>query len=193
MCDDGDVIAYLVRSIHHSIRENQESVDITLVQSTTLRPFLLTNVGVSAWGLAVHKAARLIAVSSNYHRISVFAFALQKNSSWASFHEEEAFGTDVLGNDLWEKEINEPRSPHDRDRNVEIILDGHATNIPNIAFCNTGTDLIGDYLVSIDINGNTFLWSVWRRELLGIFTLDLDPSATSRLLFKNPPSIYQLR
>jgi hypothetical protein len=40
------------------------------------RHFFSDNVGASAWGLAVHKKSRLIAVSSNGHEVTVFAFAL---------------------------------------------------------------------------------------------------------------------
>lgn len=40
------------------------------------RHFFSENVGGSAWGLAVHEKSRLIAVSSNCHEVTVFAFAL---------------------------------------------------------------------------------------------------------------------
>lgn len=182
-CDDGDVIAYSVRSIYNAIRENHESAGAGLPKSKTeLRALLLTNVGTSAWGIAVHKAARLIAVSSNHHRISVFAFSLRQRRSAESVGDKDIVPIEVLGDILWEREDKGPCSPHDRSRNVEIILEGHTSNIPNIAFCNTETDRAGDFLISTDIFGSILLWNIWRRTILAKFTPDLGDRKRSKLI-----------
>jgi hypothetical protein len=181
-CDGGDVIAYSVRSICNAIRENHESKDIGLPSATGLRTLLLTNVGISAWGLAVHKTARLIAVSSNHHRISVFAFSLHQKKSSDNLCDEEMFPDDGLGHVFWEREDNGPRSPHDRSRNVEIILKGHLENIPNIAFCNTGVDPTGNFITSTDVGGITLVWSVWEKKIVARFKPGFESSRSSQLI-----------
>lgn len=183
-CDGGDVIAYSVRSICNAIREKHESNDAGLPYTTGLRTLLLTNVGISAWGLAVHKAARLIAVSSNHHRISVFAFSLhQKNSE--SLCDEDVFPKG-LGYVFWDREERGPCSPHDRSRNVEIVLKGHMENIPNIAFCNTGADPTGNFLISTDISGITFVWSVWEKKIIARFKPGFEGSKSSQSFCTSP-------
>lgn len=72
--DDGDVIAYYTKSIEDALvqREREEG-------SRTMKPvepFFHENVGKSAWGLAIHKKSRLIAVGTNNHNVAVFIFAL---------------------------------------------------------------------------------------------------------------------
>lgn len=49
------------------------------------RHFFADNVGMSAWGLAIHKRDRLIAVSSNTQEVTVFAFALAGDDPDAQF------------------------------------------------------------------------------------------------------------
>ena len=102
-CDDGDVVAYTIRSIdlavekakkritpnqavpvfsgksrfgkrrNHFLREGENP---DLLYSPVVEPWFLHNVGQSAWGLATHKTQRLLAVSSNTTKICVFAFSL---------------------------------------------------------------------------------------------------------------------
>lgn len=80
-CDDGDLIGYLTRDIAHAI-DNMGVVDAEgsgarpARSSSCPRPFLHTNVGSSAWGLAIHQHAQLIAVSSNLVEITIFAAAV---------------------------------------------------------------------------------------------------------------------
>ena len=156
-CDDGDVISYTTRSI-----------SLAIEQATCLgEPWFLQNVGSSAWGLAIHKDARLIAVSSNTKRIEVFAPALKRSESPDSrLNETDGFEefTNSAGSTMppnhWTSVLS--ATPNDRVYNRKIILDGHATNIPNIAFCNTGLDREGRYLASTDIENKTFIWDVYR-------------------------------
>ena len=102
-CDDGDVVAYTIRSIDLAVEEakkritpNQavpvfsgkshfgrgrnhfvrEGENPDLLYSPIIEPWFLHNVGQSAWGLATHKTQRLLAVSSNTTKICVFAFSL---------------------------------------------------------------------------------------------------------------------
>lgn len=86
--DNGDVQAWYTATIAEHIQKNQylrqdrvqtngrgQRADKVPWQPHP-RHFLSENVGASAWGLAIHKKSRLIAVSSNCHEVTVFAFAL---------------------------------------------------------------------------------------------------------------------
>lgn len=181
-CDDGDVIAYSVRSIYNAIRETHESTSVGIPTPTELRTLLLENVGTSAWGLAVHKAARLLAVSSNHHRIFVFAFSLHQRRSVENPCDEDVSPIDILGNEFWEREDQVALSPYDRSLNREIVLPGHMANIPNIAFCNTEADPAGEFLTSTDIEGTTFIWNVWQQVIIASFKAGLDSSEHSELV-----------
>lgn len=90
-CDDGDVLAYHIRLIHDMVKRNrQQDVKTRNPKSAAdLRPFFHVNVGMSAWGLAVHKGARLVAVSSNTHDISIYAWALHDDPPRALVVPEE--------------------------------------------------------------------------------------------------------
>lgn len=178
-CDDGDVIAYSVRSIDIAIRENHGGKSVGPNPTAELRTLLLSNVGASAWGLAVHKAARLLAVSSNSHRISIFAFSLHQRRSVENPCDRQAFAIDVLGDEFWVRKDEGELSPYDRSRNMEIILQGHVNNIPNISFYNTETDQTGRFLTSTDIDGKIFIWNIWQRKIITSFRAGLDTSGYS--------------
>ena len=94
-CDDGDVIGYHTSAIQRVIdtreqlwlwrQQHQGSAGqgsacpdsgFGEVEDVMPEAFFHKNVGRSAWGLAVHEKARLIAVSANSHVITLFAFAL---------------------------------------------------------------------------------------------------------------------
>ena len=80
-CDDGDVIGYNTKSIQGAIDRKGLSEDHDASNSAVPAAFFHENVGRSAWGLAVHETARIIAVSANTHSITVFAFALANITS----------------------------------------------------------------------------------------------------------------
>ncbi|KAI0446736.1 hypothetical protein F4803DRAFT_502259 [Xylaria telfairii] len=73
-CDDGDVLAYYNSKIAMTLLNIETGIVPT--NPTDIEPFFHQNVGISAWGLAVHKKSRLIAVSNNRHEVHVFAMAL---------------------------------------------------------------------------------------------------------------------
>lgn len=104
--DDGDVIAYYTRSIAAHIGRQlrgeykHDRLDVKAAKpqvpgtgsapavapgvatgfgaSRMPRPFFQENVGRSAWGLAIHKKSRIIAVGSNSHNVTVFAPGLSE-------------------------------------------------------------------------------------------------------------------
>ncbi|KAL8723822.1 MAG: hypothetical protein Q9181_007164 [Wetmoreana brouardii] len=63
-CDDGDVVAYTTHSICNEIDRQQEALEDAPFNRpySNLRPFLLQNVNMSAWGVAVHKEAQWLKI-----------------------------------------------------------------------------------------------------------------------------------
>ncbi|KAK7744993.1 hypothetical protein SLS53_003227 [Cytospora paraplurivora] len=91
--DNGDVAAWYTHMIARHIETDlsrskerlQRDSDSPGYDSRLPSPkhFFADNVGMSAWGLAIHKESRLIAVSSNTHEITVFAFAMNRKEGAA--------------------------------------------------------------------------------------------------------------
>lgn len=77
-CDDGDVVAYWTRGIQNAIKRSQEEDAVMGGTTEEMRPMFHQSVGESAWGLAVHKESRKVAVSSNTTEITIFEFALSQ-------------------------------------------------------------------------------------------------------------------
>ena len=160
-CDDGDVIAYLVKDIQHAIdcgvrkiRRSGQCDD----GNNHLRPILHDNVGKSAWGLAVHRKARMLAVSANTKDITIYSFALTDEQGRSSPSCEEGNG----GFNGTKESITGPVFLYDRAISRRMILrtDSVASNIPNISFCNTSEDPHGRFLASTNIVGVTTLWDL---------------------------------
>ncbi|EME85581.1 uncharacterized protein MYCFIDRAFT_41253, partial [Pseudocercospora fijiensis CIRAD86] len=74
--DDGDVDAFLVRHILQAIERRTEHHGRIDTRADEVKPIFQSNVGKSAWGLAIHSQARILAVSANTHSITVFKFGL---------------------------------------------------------------------------------------------------------------------
>ncbi|RMZ17634.1 hypothetical protein D0860_00302 [Hortaea werneckii] len=147
--DDGDVEAILVRHIVQAIRRRAEPDNAIGAVADEIKPIFQSNVGISAWGLAIHSEARIIATSSNAHEVRVFKFGLL----------HDVANDDELS-DHGEEEVSESESidaaghRHDR-RQMDVtqrVLNGNA-NIPYISFCNTGDDPEGRWLLTTDISG----------------------------------------
>ena len=89
-CDDGDVVGYHIHFIQQAI-EAQLVSDTFERNARDVRNFFHKNVGLSAWGLSVHCEARLIAVSANTHRVTIYAFALARPGSSSSESSTERY------------------------------------------------------------------------------------------------------
>ncbi|KAH0542417.1 hypothetical protein FGG08_003172 [Glutinoglossum americanum] len=168
VCDDGDVVAYQTQKILATI-ERRDAGD-------HVKAFFNENVGKSAWGLAIHKSARMIAVSANTKEITVFAFALATEGS-------NAYARALERNALPSESVDwvpiGPNSPTHtsfypfpssrlllRQQNYRITLRGHGDNIPSVAFYNSQDDTLGRWLVSTDIDCAVVIWDVWCREVV---------------------------
>ena len=176
-CDSGDVVGYTTRSIAKAVAQQQTNSEGH--SHAVPAAFFHENVGASAWGLDVHKVARLIAVSSNTTNIIVFAFALA--IAYDDDPNEDGYKlSDTVSGDIRSQARDHKGSEISplwtfptcddwgRDRNYHnfaISLTGHHTNIPYVSFLNTADDQLAcPYLVSTDIEGKTILWNVWTRE-----------------------------
>ncbi|GAB7366637.1 hypothetical protein MBLNU230_g8620t1 [Neophaeotheca triangularis] len=140
--DDGDAEAFLIRHIVSAIERRQDPECELGLETDEVRPIFQENVGNSAWGLALHTSARIIAVSSNNHEVNVFKFGLldeyEDDSGQNSGDEDDHDGGAAL-----------------RERKTDTtleILNGYS-NIPHISFCNTGDDPEGRWLLTTDISG----------------------------------------
>ena len=95
--DDGDVVAFYTHDVERAMKDFEISrrdkqagfKDMSEIDApvrnecidTIIQPFFQFNLRQSVWGLAVHPAERLIAVSTNGPHLWVFAFALSTNPS----------------------------------------------------------------------------------------------------------------
>ena len=190
-CDDGDVVGYTVRSIERLLetlpdlrRQSKLSGRNPEITPTVPgRPFLLENVGKSAWGLATHKTQRLLAVSSNSKEICIFVFALGRSGLPdidmkldSELAHLESIDEATLSDDKpWPKVRT--GSPRDRSKNFTIVLSLHDTNIPNIAFYDSDRACHETYLASTDIEGRILIWKIWSGEAIVDTQLILGSSA----------------
>ena len=154
--DDGDVEVFLVRHIVHAISTlvNRHDTSKDPV-ADNVKPLFLRNVGISAWGLAIHTEARIIAVSSNRHEVTIFRFGLVDEFDEVDTPRKQAKSTDDGHSSKWDKERREDNVDARPERKTDVtrqVLNGEA-NIPHIAFCNTGDDPDGRWLLTTDISG----------------------------------------
>lgn len=141
--DDGDIVGYYISGIMAAI-ETLESGENT-EGFPDVKPFFRINVEKSAWGLAVHRQARLIAISANSHKVTVVAFKLATGA------------------------IKNPYYVSDRRTGYSVRTLQAGDNVPSISFNNTGTDPSGRWLVGNVIDGSTGLWDLHRDERRTLF------------------------
>lgn len=180
MCyDDGDVIAYYTHQIAQSIQRSTAAQhggsSVPASRMAVPRPFFHENVGRSAWGLAIHKQSRLLAVSCNKHDVTVFAFATE---SWDAELKTGSPGESPSYKDspkLWSGQTAAELERHVRSRTrtwrIVLPLDRSGNNIPSIAFLD---DEYGDAdkVVAVDIVGHTYILDIWR---IGTFPIAYSP------------------
>jgi hypothetical protein len=154
--DDGDVEVFLVRHIVHAITTRIDRHDTTQDPvADNVKPLFLRNVGISAWGLAIHAEARILAVSSNRHEVTIFRFGLVDENDDAQSSRKQSRSTDDNGSSKWDEHRREDNVDTRPERKTDVtrqVLNGQA-NIPHIAFCNTGDDPDGRWLLTTDISG----------------------------------------
>ena len=180
--DSGNVEAYYTGAVLEAIkRAPGQYCEGSSSDVLGLRPFFSHWVRQSAWGIDIHKDARMIAVSANVPNsaqpgtsedasatITVFAFALHAPppSSESNSNKAESESPDTVEWTMWDPKIHSQHPK--RTRNYKIILagwDGHGNNIPNICFANSPDDEGGIWILSTDITGEMKSWQVWKRTV----------------------------
>ncbi|KAK5118643.1 hypothetical protein LTR85_008108 [Meristemomyces frigidus] len=142
--DDGDVDALLVRHVVQAVERRAEPGSTIGAVADEVRPIFQSNVGISAWGLAIHSQARILATSSNAHEVRVFKFGLLHDNEGGQEGPE-------AGRSASPQRNAEGRGQRQMDV-TQRVLNGDA-NIPNIAFCNTGDDPEARWLLTTDVSG----------------------------------------
>jgi hypothetical protein len=143
--DDGDVVCYMMREILRSVQNVQDiAIDPNLPGQSTLRytieprMFYSLNVGKSAWGIALHRQSRKMAISCNRLTITIVNFATTTADS-----------------------EDQSQDQNEMDLDLEVIeLRQHRYNIPNIAFLNSPRDMEGRWLCSTDLSGEVIIWDL---------------------------------
>lgn len=183
--DSGNVTAYYTKNVEDAIRKHPYRFNFSKggePDYAEVRPFFAQWVRESAWGLAIHTNARMVAVSANtpHHtadddpcaKITVFAFALTNDSDAQGQDEEndsddEADRNENIRQSEWQEWVamGVDASPPPRNKNYKITLagvEGHDHNIPSISFVNTADDVEGNWLLSTDIYGTLKIWQIWQ-------------------------------
>ncbi|KAK3336160.1 hypothetical protein B0T19DRAFT_436959 [Cercophora scortea] len=173
--DDGDVGAYYTHDIARCILANSEPRHgVGGARLAVPKQFFHENVGISAWGLAIHEKSRLLAVSSNRYEVTVFAFAMT-STNWMQNSSDDT-GVDDSPK-VWSGQTALELEKHfkSRTRTWRIVLPlgplGH--NIPNIAFCDDEEGNASE-VVAVDIRGNTWILDIWK---IGSFPIQYPPTA----------------
>jgi hypothetical protein len=174
--DSGNIAAYHTKAIRDAIEKDPYKYSADgRSDFVGVRAFFSHWVHESAWGLAIHTEARMIAVSANtpystpsqddHAKITVFAFALTGQvDAEHSVHDDAA--ARPLEQLEWKAWVPNPYEPWlgDRSHNYKTVLSGHVDNIPNISFINSSHDRDGNWLLSTDIGGRMKLWHIWIRR-----------------------------
>lgn len=163
-CDDGDVVIYNTRSIANKLKSKMERGSSSEeADADQVKPFFHDHFHMSAWGLAMHKAGRMLAVSSNTRNIDVIAFALCSPSP----HSSDASSDEGLEPHEMNDSASLPATSDDQRRDEHrVTLRGHGANIPCIAFCNNKADRHAQWLASTDIDGVLLVWNIWTQEIV---------------------------
>lgn len=187
-CDNGDVFAFYTDSMADLIFRTPRPPKQDLMipdndkgrgkgKAKTTRgdvpappqPFFHSNVGKSAWGLAVHQKSRLIAVSSNLSEVTVFAPSLSgtrgiPGSSVTAGSRRESGQDGDSDNDTRNSKSAE-EFVRKRQRNWRIIIGfgQSASNMPNISFLD---DKQGnaEKVCAVDIDGSAWIGNIWKSE-----------------------------
>lgn len=167
--DSGNVCGYHVEAIYSAIERCTKSGYKRPFDGTEVNAFFVENVGMSAWGLATHKYARLIAISANTGQITVYAFALVDHAADSDDFVESSETLALTADQNWVaidsrkqlKELQKHMPRNHRTRNLRLTYRGHFDNIPCVSFANFDLDADGLWMVSTDISNRVILWRIW--------------------------------
>lgn len=148
--DDGDVVAYYVKEVAERVFHRRGATTGASSRGPPRR-FFHENVGISAWGLAVHEKSRLIAVSSNRHEVTVFAFGLAS---------ERSISKELLAQ-IPRDQTDANVRQRARNWRIVVLLGTHADNVPNVCFIDDD-DGYAEKICAIDIKGAMWVAAIWK-------------------------------
>jgi hypothetical protein len=180
-CDDGDVVAYRVEEIQRAVEDERVSPATNHPATRETRVFLHRNVGSSAWGLAIHREARMIAISANTHRITILAYGLTDSA-------EEPSETNTRDREVPASDNAAAAFSSSRRQDREITLTANH-NIPAVSFDNTGNDPSGRWLFSSSIIGKTMLWDL-HKPCNPARVFQMGWCADAEDFFRSPITVY---
>ncbi|PSS03638.1 hypothetical protein BD289DRAFT_478469 [Coniella lustricola] len=188
--DNGDVNAWYIDTIaqdaRSAIAKNPNGEPATFTDRLpSSKHFFTNNVGASAWGIAIHKKSRLIAIASNTKEITIFAFAIDDqgpgtqdaflpthvecaSDAKAEYVEDPFDGSctyaQVSMNLLKAKKLpllQQRFRTRQRTWRIMIPLGNQASNIPSLTFCEA-VDGNADRIAAIDILGCLYIADIWK-------------------------------
>lgn len=166
-CDDGDVLAFYTHLLQNEVGSRDSHT--SQAPSSNIVPFFHENVGSSAWGLALHQESRLIAVSSNFREVTVFAHGYSlygpRTINDVELVEDEVGMLNRLlqietNATVWNQKFplrfgenltNTSHRPYNYKIRFPLGEQGH--NIPSVDFVS-GPEGNATHLLAVDINGN---------------------------------------
>lgn len=161
--DDGDICLWYTR-------------DLTRIA-------IRRNVGISAWGIALHKEKRLLAVSANSRHIYVFDLGIRGEEPRAKganreegvegkelLQQRNSYGSSDPTAPVADKDVSEGEGMTEWDNSPVKVLKGHGHNIPSISFLD---DPSGNWLVGTSIDGKVIVWDIEKEEKAAV--TDLGP------------------
>jgi hypothetical protein len=177
-CDDGDFFVYRIESIRKAL--GVMSLEEWPGCGPEVSLFLHQNMGASAWGLAVHREARMIAVSANTHEVRVLAFALANED-----------GEQLESDSMDERIRDDETDPHPDDFPFPRKHDHHFTleanhNVPSVSFNNNDQDPAGQWLYGTCITGEVWLWDLHAPPMAPYRNFQMGFCASAQLANKAP-------
>jgi hypothetical protein len=174
--DNGEVEVCLTRQLEHHFRDQN-----------TLKPepIVYHNIGVSAWGLAIHSQTRTLAVSSNHHEVTFYQLGLILDVAENQLSKREALLRQKDYDYEAEPEV-EDEYRYERRGSLKLQIPNGSANIPPIAFCNTGDDPAGRWLLTTDINRVSRAIDTFNGARTQEFRFG-EPSETASLLSSSTP------
>ncbi|KAJ5032591.1 uncharacterized protein L3040_009190 [Drepanopeziza brunnea f. sp. 'multigermtubi'] len=185
-CDDGDVIAYYTHQIEREARTAAESTS-KLAHFSEVKPFFHENVGISAWGLAIHQTSRLIAAGTNFREVVVFKPGISARYAgdgqrYFNDHDESLFMVPISSNNylqvssvVFTPGYDGKAHPLERlNCKVTLALGIRGHNVPSIDFLD---DEKGEAyaVLAVDITGR-----MWSLDLSNSGALESPPIHESR-------------
>lgn len=177
-CDDGDCFAYRIESIRRALSELSESEESQEIGLGV--PLLFhQNVGASAWGLAVHREARIIAISANTHEVTIVAFALASQES-EQIEPDLMDSRSIAGEEADPSDFPSPRK-HDH---FFTLKANH--NVPSVSFNNNDEDPAGRWLFGTCITGEVWLWDLHNLSTIPCRIFEMGFCASAQLADRAP-------